>query len=72
VIWSPWLTSYRADMPLVWINFYDNGQVFELYEWQESRYGLGGRGANLVEAYGEARFNLVNLLAAKPWAKARW
>lgn len=65
LIWSPWLTSYRADMPLRWIEY--NTQYLE-----ESRYGLGGKGGNLLEAYGEARSNFLGLPAAKLWGKVSW
>lgn len=70
--WSPWLTSYRAEMPLTWTNDLDDGEEYWLYEWQQNRYSLDGREGNLLEAYGEAKFNFVDVLAAKLWGKASW
>jgi hypothetical protein len=67
LIWSPWLTSYRAQMPLR-ITSAAPGTSAVL----EGRYGLGGGGGNLLEAYGEGKFNIVDLLAAKLWLKASW
>ncbi|MEI6135731.1 MAG: hypothetical protein WCP72_12225, partial [Desulfomonile sp.] len=67
LIWSPWLTSYRTTMPLRWVIDWTTPT-----EIQESLYGLRGSRGNLFEAYGEARFNVFDRLAAKLWGKASW
>lgn len=67
LIWSPFLTSYNAQMPLR-ITLAVPGEVAAL----EGRYGLSGGGGNLLEAYGEGKFNIFDLLAAKLWLKASW
>jgi len=67
LIWSPWLTTYRVQMPLRLSHVYTNEQSV-----QEGRYVLSGGGGNLLEAYGEAKFNIFELLAAKLWLKASW
>jgi hypothetical protein len=67
LIWSPWLTSYSAQMPLRW-TAYNAVEQLAL----EARYGLSGGGGNLLEAYGEGKFNIFELLAAKLWLKASW
>jgi len=67
LIWSPWLTSYSAQMPL---RITQLGPGFS--GALESRYGLSGGGGNLLEAYGEGKFNIFELLAAKLWLKASW
>lgn len=67
LIWSPWLTTYRVQMPLRLSHVYTNEQSV-----QEGRYVLSGGGGNLLEAYGEAKFNICEHLAVKPWVKASW
>ena len=67
LIWSPWLTSYSAQMPLRWT------AIDAVENWAtDARYGLGGGGGNLLEAYGEGKVNIFELLAAKLWLKASW
>ena len=68
LIWSPFLTSYSAKMPLR--RTYTNPGPIDTQT--DARYTLGGGGGNLLEAYGEGKFNIFELLAAKLWLKASW
>jgi hypothetical protein len=68
LIWSPFLTSYSAKMPLR--RTYTNPGPTDTQT--DARYSLGGGGGNLLEAYGEGKFNIFELLAAKLWVKASW
>lgn len=69
LIWSPWLTSYNAQMPL---RFFRSDTGGTATDEQEAKYALSGGGGNLFEAYGEGKFTLFELLAAKLWLKGSW
>lgn len=70
LIWSPWLTSYDVKMPLR-VALSDSLNVFSLAN-ADSRYGLTGGGGNLLELYGEGKFNIFEHLGAALWLKASW
>lgn len=70
LIWSPWLTSYNVNMPYGTV-LSDSAAVFSLANAQ-SRYVLSGGGGNLLEAYGETKYNLFDWLGATLWAKGSW
>jgi len=66
LIWSPFLMYYKAKMPLV-MTYMQPGTAGD----RTNTYDLSGGGGNLLEAYGEGKFNLSHL-AAKLWLKASW
>jgi hypothetical protein len=70
LIWSPWLTSYQSKMPLR-VVLSDSGGGFSLAN-AEAGYDLSGGGGNLVEAYGETKYDFYNGLGATLWVKGSW
>ena len=49
----------------------DSAGVYSLAN-ADSRFGLTGGGGNLLELYGEGKFNIFEHLGAALWLKASW